>query len=131
LRGNLICVYGLKIDAQEILTVVERDGLNSLVYRRNYNYHAQLSGIGNIRRYEGPDLDPHPSAPPHHREHHVHLLDPPGKPDGEVERIDILEEEETPTLPEFIREMIAWVPPNVDEIHPITLKRIVGIRSIG
>lgn len=121
--GRALCIYGLKVEVDEILLLLTRKGRDSLVRRESYRYHAFLSGHGNVRRYEGPDLNPHPRAPEYHREHHRHLYHPLTL----EETVEILNENETPTAPEFIREMLNWVSENAHLLEPLTMKRIAAI----
>jgi hypothetical protein len=122
--GSARGVYGLRIDFRETLQLVG-DESQPLVKRVAYRYHARLPGYGkrdgNVVRYEGPDLNPHSQAPPHHRKHHRHIYDR----DGEDE-VEIMEEWQTPTLPEFVRGMVFWTVRNLDLV-PLDERTFEGV----
>jgi hypothetical protein len=82
------------------------------VKRENYSYHAMVEGGPDIIRYESPT--PRYALPKweygvneenHHKFHHCHLFPPFGV---QSERLRALNRKETPTLPEFIEDMLAW-----------------------
>lgn len=82
------------------------------VERANYRYHATVEGGPDVVRYGSPDGR---QAPPpkwyyaveqdHHKFHHCHCFPVYGV---EAEKVQVLDREETPTLPEFIEEMLGW-----------------------
>lgn len=109
---------GVRIEAYDDL---ELKGANR-VKRLTYKYHATIEGGPNIVRYGGPDTDksaPHdavyydPSGNSHHTFHHVHRFHPLG---DREEVIDVLDEEETPTLPEFVDRVADWCQNHRDEV---------------
>jgi hypothetical protein len=82
------------------------------VARGNYSYHATVEGGPDIIRYGSPtpqyglskweyDLN----EGNHHKFHHRHLFPPFGV---QSEKVQVLDREETPTLPEFVEDMLTW-----------------------
>lgn len=53
----------------------------------------------------------------HHGHHHIHRYNPLG---SQEEEIDVVDREDTPTLPEFVEEVIAWYHENEDEIDRVS-----------
>ena len=111
---NVFCVDGLHIDAHDDLEPLCGTGADGMVVRKTYEYHATHESNGNVVRADGPDLDKIPAGSAeyfdpltddHHAFHHVHFYDPY---DDDGERIEARNPQETPTLPEFVREMIQW-----------------------
>jgi hypothetical protein len=95
------------------------------VVRRTYSYHATVEDGPNIVRFDGPDED---EVPPyvddysffevtHHGHHHIHRYNPLG---SQEEEIDVVDREDTPTLPEFVEEVIAWYHENEDVIDRVS-----------
>ncbi|WP_162893030.1 hypothetical protein [Salinibacter ruber] len=108
-----------RIDVSEQLAVVDQTAAGPWVKRKNYSYHATLvtiedaEEVGNIRRYDSPHDSL--SGPDYHFEHHVHCYWPFSDKD---EEIWTLEEEGTPTLAEFVEDILEWQENHYEELKP-------------
>ncbi len=100
LEGRVHCLGGVTIDVRKVLSILERDGANSLVQTVHYSYNVSLEGFGNLFRYDSPHAT-------HNRHHHVHRYQvPESDKDGSVEFIH--DDEQIPTLGEVIGEAMDW-----------------------
>jgi hypothetical protein len=110
LQGTIVCLDGLTLDVDKEIAVLQGRGMTALVQTRRFRYHAWVRGVHNILRYE--------SAHPHRRHAHKHLYDTFG--DGrETEVIDLVEEDDIPTLGEVIRELQLWHQENATRIKEL------------
>lgn len=114
LAGTIECAGDIYITVKKLIQVVEGDGPNALVQTTDYGYNAVLRGVGNILRYDSPHET-------HNREHHVHRFDPVGKELPESPFF-LPDEEDRPTLGEFIAEVEAWYYENADESLRLKLR---------
>jgi len=99
-EGAIHCLGQIRLFVRKHLRLTKAKDVNSPVQTVEYNYHAVLSGRGNILRYESPD-DAHR---PHH---HVHRYDLFATPRTETVE-ELYDEEERPTLGQVIKELRAW-----------------------
>lgn len=111
-----------RIDAEEWLNVVGEVPSGLCVKRKHYRYNATLTLLeegrsGNIRRHESPDRVVPPSAPEHHNHHHVHTFWPFSGQKNED--ILILDERETPTLPEFVQSITDWQSKHYEDLSSL------------
>ena len=99
LEGTIVCIGGVTIEVKKEIAVIRGRGLNAQVQARMFRYHAWVRGVRNILRYESThEHRPHP---------HMHVYNTFG--DGrEAEVVDLLEEDDIPTLGEVLRELQAW-----------------------
>ena len=99
LQGTILCLDALTVEVEKEIAILSGTKMNARVQTRSFRYHAWVRGAHNILRYE--------SAHDHRPHVHKHVYNTFG--DGrELSVLDLVDEEEIPTLGEVIRELQLW-----------------------
>jgi hypothetical protein len=108
--GTLYCEGGICIDVEEKFRHPRtwlwrhRPEIAVLVF---YRYNAYIRGVGNIFRYDSPDLELKAGAPDHHKHHHIHRFGALGTGEG-IKSLEIIPPERVPTLRQVLQEAEHW-----------------------
>ena len=100
LTGQIICLAGLIIEVEKRVGILSGKGPSARVKTQSFTYHTWIRGGNNIFRYCSAD-------PPHRPNPHKHIFEPfdGGKESNVIELVD---EEDIPTLGEVIVELRDW-----------------------
>ena len=110
LEGTIACIAGIALDVRKEIEVLSGRGLAARVQTRQFRYHAWVRGVHNILRYESAH---------EHREHaHKHVYDTFGT-GREAEIVDLLAENDVPTLGEVLRELQGWHEANAARLEDL------------
>jgi hypothetical protein len=110
LQGTIVCLDSLTVDVEKEIAMLSGSRLNARVQTRRFRYHAWVRGAHNILRYE--------SAHEHRPHTHKHEYNTFG--DGqELRVVDLLDEDEIPTLGEVIRVLQLWHHENAARIKQL------------
>jgi len=110
LQGAIVCLDSLTLDVDKEIAVLEGRGRTARVQTRRFRYHAWLRGVHNVLRYESA----HEHRPIAHK--HVYATFGDGR---EREIIELVNEDDIPTLGEVIRELQVWHQENASRIKDL------------
>ena len=99
LEGVIVCLDRITLEVRKEIEVLDGRGMAARVQTRLFRYHAWLRGIYNVLRYE--------SAHEHRPHPHKHVYDTFGH-GRETTVIDLMKEDDVPTLGEVLRELQTW-----------------------
>jgi hypothetical protein len=117
ISGDIECDGGIVVEVRELLQILYDDGRDQVVQSDEYSYNAKLSGVGNILRYDSPHGD---DGIAHHAQHHKHCVDDVR---AGVERVEVVGDEEWPSLMEVLEELRGWLSDHTDLAQPTHTRR--------
>ncbi|MGH7653643.1 MAG: hypothetical protein ACREN6_03175, partial [Gemmatimonadaceae bacterium] len=111
LQGAIICLNGLTLEVEKEIAILGGTRMDARVQTRRFRYHAWVRGMHNILRYE--------SAHDHRPHAHKHEYNTFG--DGRESRVlDLLDEDEIPTLGEVVAELQLWYQENASQLRRLS-----------